>query len=491
MSSTFGGIEISKRALQTQQKSLDVTGHNISNANNENYSRQRAIQTATDPYTYPGLNNSTGAGQVGTGVKVSQIERMRDQYIDHRIRYENQSLGEWSAKKENLKEVESIFNDLDSSGFTKTLNEFWSSFQDLNNNPESMAVRESVVQKAVTLTSHMEQIDRGMRANLDHLGYEIEGKIDKVNELTSKIADLNEQIKTIESGLKKNANDLMDKRDGLIDELSKLVDVKVTTNDFNQANISLNGIKLVQDNIAKDISVDTKDYKPTVDVDGDDTLDPTDDPAEYTYDFDKYSFSVSGNDVPVESGEIKGLMDVRSKIMDYKMNNVDEMARKLKNEVNNLHKTGTDLNGDTGEEFFQFVPTGESDSAHLVVNQNIQNDPAKIAASENGDVGDGSIALDIADLKDKTGTINSTTFNNFWESSASELGIDISRAEKMEQNQQVVVDELKQKRQEISGVSLDEEMSEMVKFQHGYNAAAKVMSTMDEMLNTLINGIKR
>lgn len=494
MSSTFGGIEIGKRALQTQQKSLDVVGHNIANANNENYSRQRAVQTATNPYSYPSINDSTSAGQVGTGVEVDEIQRVRDRFIDHRIRSENYTLGEWSVKKENLKEIESIFNDLDSSGFTKTLNDFFDSFDNLNNNPEDIAAaRTDVVETASTLTTQLTQIDRGLRENLGYLGYEISGKIDKVNTLTTKIADLNKQIKAVESNSKKNANDLLDERDGLIEKLSGLVDIKVTTNEFNQADVTLNGIKLVQAHNSNDITVSTEDYKPTVEVDSDDDL--TDDDT-YQYDFKRYTFEVNGNSVPIESGEIKGLMDVRERIFDYKMN-VDEMARRLKNEVNNLHADGTDYNGNSAgdagfeEDFFQFVPADDYDSSHLVVNQNIYDDPTKIAASENGDVGDGSVAHDIFRLKDKSGTIGSTTFNDFWESNASQLGLEISRAERMEQNQQVVVDELKQKREEISGVSLDEEMSEMVKYQHGYNAAAKVVSTMDEMLSTLINDVKR
>ena len=106
MGSTFGGIEIGKKALQAQQKAMNVTGHNIANANNENYSRQRAIQSATDPHPYPALYNNTGAGQIGTGVEVSKIERIRDQFVDQRLRGENQDLGKWSMIKEKMKEVE-------------------------------------------------------------------------------------------------------------------------------------------------------------------------------------------------------------------------------------------------------------------------------------------------------------------------------------------------------------------------------------------------
>ncbi|MDI3547010.1 MAG: flagellar hook-associated protein 1 [Halanaerobiales bacterium] len=491
MGSTFGGIEIGKKALQTQQKSLSVTAHNIANANNDKYSRQWAIQSTTTPYTYPSIYSTTGAGQVGTGVKVERIERIRDQFIDTRIRYENQALGEWTVKKDNLREIESIFNELDDGGLFNTLNEFWESFQELNNNPESLALRETVVQKSITLTTQFNNIDKALVNFREHLGSEIEGKIVEVNDLLTKIASLNHQIKVIESGMNKKANDLADERDYLIEKLSKMVDIQVRVDSYNQVNISLNGINLIDGGSYNELVAVKNIENISVNVDHDDNPLTADVP--YQYDFAIFTFKVNGNTVPVESGEIKGLIDVRDKIIDYKVNKLDKLVRSLKNEVNYLHQGGYDLYGNTNLKFFEFE-AGEYDAAHFKVNSAIASDPAKIAASTSpdpDDSGNGENALAIADLRYKQGTIDTTTFNDFWQTQASKLGIDIERAERMSDNQEVLIEQLKQKREEISGVSLDEELTEMIKYQHGYNAAAKVIASMNEMLDTLVNGLLR
>ncbi|MCK8827019.1 flagellar hook-associated protein FlgK [Natroniella acetigena] len=590
MTSTFGGIELAKRALQTQQKSLMVTGHNIANANNENYSRQQAVQGTTTPYTVPGLNQSANAGQIGTGVEVKKIERMRDNFVDSRIRAENHGLGEWEMKKENLKEIESIFNELEEGGLVNSLDEFWTSWQELNNNPESLAMRETLVQKSITLTTQMNHFDSALEEFKGNLGTEIEGRVDEFNALTSRIASLNDQIKAVETDGKKNANDLIDERDALLDDLSKLADVNIRTTEDNEANVSLNGINVVQGKFAHKLEESTAgeemeleenfvaafsgdsvendgeeyDYIRIVsdeDIDnieiefGDDdgyddgtiTLDREDtsnfeerirglledegehdiknvtvfedrlgkalgdedweldnDNVNFEHEFEgykedgieKYQFQVGGNSVQINSGEIKGLQDVRDKVDDYRVNNLDRLTRRLVSEVNHIHGNGYDMNGDAvgedHENFFTFnteddgkVPT----AGHIQVNENIVDDPSKIAASANGELGDGSNAQRIADLRYKGDAINSTGFNDYWQTQTSMLGIDIERADRMHSNQKVLTDSLKAKRDEVSGVSLDEEMTEMVKFQHGYNAAGRVISRLDEMFNTLVNTI--
>ena len=493
--STFGGIELGKRALQTQQKSLNITGHNIANANNEKYSRQRAIQSATDPYTLASLYNPAGAGQIGTGVYIKSIERMRDQFIDTRIRYENQGYGEWSVRKENLRQIESIYNELDSGGIKNNLDRFFQSFHDLVRDAESSnSVRESVIQTAITLTTQLNHIDRSLMEFRAHLGSEIEYKVAEVNDLTKRIAALNKQIKIIESDPTKKANDLADERDALIDELSKIIDIQVRFDSFNQANISLNGIAIVSGITANELEY-TITAESRTSVDG----------VKYENVFDKYTFFVNGNEARIESGEIYGLMLVREDIVDQKMNKLDLLARTLINEVNAIHQRGYGKKdvpanvdstvGGADRDFFM-----GTDASNIKVDDDIVGRPENIAAAprtedknndgENDLIGDQSIALEIAQLRDKSITaLGSTSFNDFWQTQVSELGIEISRAEAMETNQNILLESLKEKRQEVSGVNLDEEMTEMIKFQHGYSAAARVISVIDQMLDTLINGM--
>ncbi len=483
MSSTFGGIELGKRALQAQQRSLEVTGHNIANANNYKYSRQRAIQSATTPFAAPNLYNSTGSGQIGTGVYIEKIQRVRDQFVDKKIRYENHALGEWSVKKENLQYIEGIFNELDSGGMTANLDQFFDSFQELNNNPESMAVRESVVQKTISLTKQFNHFNNGLEEHRKNLGQEIVGRVDQFNYLTEKVANLNNQIKSVESDPDKSANDLMDERDAVLDELSKLADINYKVDSTNQVNISLNGINVVQGKRNNELSFN-KVSETRTSTDG------------QTYNFDIYEFEVNGNEVDINSGEMKGFIDNREDIIDYKINRLDYLARELRDQVNTLHNQGFGLKDDVKRDFF----TG-NDASDLAVNQDIIDDSGHIAAAgdgvafedKNGDnirdnAGDGSNALAIANLREN-GNIDGTGFNDFWQRQSSDLGVKIQSADQMKNNQEVLLGNLVQKREAVSGVSLDEEMAEMIKFQHGYNGAAKVISKLDEMVNTLINGI--
>ncbi|MTI59262.1 MAG: flagellar hook-associated protein FlgK [Firmicutes bacterium] len=591
MSSTFGGVELGKRALQTQQKSLGVVGHNIANAANENYSRQRAIQSTTIPYTSPSMYSSTGAGQIGTGVYVKEINRMRDQFIDTRIRYENQGLGAWTIRKENLQQIESIYNELDNGGLKNNLDAFFLSFQELKGDDGSdNSSREAVIRTAETLATQMNHINSSLMEFRKHLGSEIEDKIDEVNDLTSRIADLNKQIKAIEADTTKAANDLCDERDALIDDLSKIVDIQVRIDSENQAQVSLNGIGIVNGDNSREIIAEANDVSRTSD-DGNRTYNDGE--------FDKYTFTIDGNEARIDSGEIYGLITVREEIADQKMNKLDLLAESLIEEVNAIHKqgygkndlsmtemvsaeqtnTGDPLDGNTstiqvlvsdgttttttditinsgdtladiasninsvanvtatvngdrleiesaagytidivdrstddevnaieelglrgtgaGRDFFS-----GSDASSITVSDQILDHPENIAAASmaadsdgkkgNDYVGDQSIALEIAQLATETSIpeLGNASFNEFWETQASHLGIQISQAEAMETNQKVLLGSLEEKKQEISGVSLDEEFTEMIKFQHGYNAASKVVSVIDEMLDTLINGIR-
>ncbi|TDX58896.1 flagellar hook-associated protein FlgK [Orenia marismortui] len=496
MSSTFSGIELSKRALAAQQKSLEVVGHNIANANNENYSRQVAIQSATDPYTVASTNGSPNAGQIGTGVEVSSIERIVDQYINQNLRNNQQSLSKWSTINDGLGYVESIFNELSSGGLTTNLDNFFDSFQGLNNTATEDSIRESVVGSAVTLTTQINQIRDSLETYRDQLGSEIETNVAQFNNITSKIASLNAQIAAVEDD-STNANDLMDKRDAKLDELSKLADIDYSFHN-NQVNVRLNGATVVQDIsqfelIPSDPLPETPNTTKVVSTDDDgNPIDST------NYKFKYYTFEVSGNEVDINSGKIGGLLQLRGDdqlkegefdggIIDHMVNKLDKLTGELAQEVNALHQTGYDSNGDPGVDFFVFGANGD-----IEVNSDLIDDPNLIAASESGEEGDGAIALKISQLKDKKDAVNGVdSFSDFWQAQAGKLGLDIDRAAQMESNQQVLVNDLQTRKEEESGVSLDEEMTKMIQYQQGYNAAAKVVSTIDEMLDTLVNGLVR
>lgn len=194
MRTTFSGLSIALRALQAQQVSLDITGHNVANANNPNYSRQTALHSATKPYPAPMMGYTPSSGQLGTGVEISQINRMRDSFVDLRLRQQLHSKNYWSTMEEGLRQVELFFNEPTDNGIHYALDQFWDSLQDLSREPDFAAVREVVVQRAQVLVESI----TGTRTHLQSLRENINGniplKISEVNSLAKRIADLNVEI---------------------------------------------------------------------------------------------------------------------------------------------------------------------------------------------------------------------------------------------------------------------------------------------------------
>ena len=464
------GLDIGVRALKAQRRALDVTGHNIANANTEGYSRQRAELTTTNPYTLPSLKGKTQAGQVGTGVKVKEINRLRNLFLDKRFRQENSYLGEWEQRSTALSEVEMILGEPSDLGLRSAMDEFWNSLQELHNNPESAAVRSAVRQSAAS----MNDVFKNLNNQLEDFKWALDGKIqDKVNNINSyaqRIADLNEQISQISSN-GDNPNDLMDKRDLLIDKLSTMVNVQVKYDQQNKAKVSIGGFSLVDGkNVSKLKAVQDNLKDGLVEV----------------------RWESTGNEVKLKTGELKGLIDSRDEIVTDHISKLNEMAGNLINEFNNLHKGGFGLDGNTGRDFF--TGTDASDIGLSAAIEDEINGLNKIAAASTatGTPGDGTNALDLSKvMKGEILTGNKTTMIDFWGGMVSQLGINSQRAQHMTKNQEALTQQIDQHRQSVSGVSLDEEMANMIKFQHAYNAAAKLIKTQDELLNTLVNGILR
>src|SRR5690554_1650417 len=244
MRTTFSGLSIALRALQTQQISLDITGHNVANVNNPNYSRQTALHSATNPYPTPMMGYTPSSGQLGTGVQISQINRMRDSFVDLRLRQQLHSKNYWATMEEGLKQVELFFNEPTENGIHYALDQFYDSLQDLSREPDVSAVREVVVQRAEVLVESI----TGTRSQLQRLRENINGdipiKVSEVNSLATRIADLNVQIGKI-SATGSLPNDLLDQRDALLEELSHLVDIEVVQDHSHMVGVTIGGASLV------------------------------------------------------------------------------------------------------------------------------------------------------------------------------------------------------------------------------------------------------
>ena len=469
MPSILGALEVAKRALLAQQFAQEVTGHNISNANTEGYSRQEAVMVTTRPYANPTFQSRTSPGQVGTGVKISNVRRFRDIFLDLEIRKENSELGAWEQKDKLYGRLEVVFAEPKDTGFNEVLNDFWNSWQELSVNPENFAIRSQLKEQAISLTTAINQIDNNLRDIRLDLNEEIKVKVDEINSLAQQIKDLNSQIAKVElSG--DHANDYRDKRDLLLDKLSRIVNIDYNEMSNGTVYVRVGGRTLVSGMFLYKLE------------------------ARYSR-YDAQMVEVyweNTHDKPfLTSGELKGLFESRDEIVPHYQNMLDDFSKTLIEEVNKIHKMGYGmsdpiLSSPPGRDFF----VGNS-ARNISVNDNIISDPNLISASKSGHAGDGRIALEIAQLQNALfdmGTKRNITFSQYYQGMVADLGVEAQRGKRLFENQNMLVKKLENYRESYSGVSLDEETSSMLKFQHAYNAAARFMTTIDQMLQKLIEG---
>ena len=226
MSSTFHGLEVARRALNTQQAALYTTGHNIANANTPGYTRQRVNFQTTSPYPAPSINRPQIPGQIGTGVQAGSVQRVRDSFIDDQFRGENNKLGYWSARSQALTSMEVIMNEPTEHGLANTLDQFWQGLQDLSVTPQDSGTRSVVRQRGQAVVDTFNYLSQSLSAVQEDYKTEIDVTQKAINSIIHQINDVNKQISAVEvHGLL--PNDLYDQRDLLIDDLSSYINIKV------------------------------------------------------------------------------------------------------------------------------------------------------------------------------------------------------------------------------------------------------------------------
>ncbi len=458
MPNISGILDIGRGALLAHQKAISITGHNIANVNTPGYSRQR-VNLATNP----GLTDASG--QIGAGVRVSDIQRIYDQFLGSQINTESYNQGKWEAQKSSLERVEFIFDETTGFGLNQAMSDFFNAWQDLANNPEGHTERQVLAAKSEIMAETFNKISYDLNQLQNDLDSSIEGAVIEINTIAGQISDLNIKISDIEkSG--QSANDLRDERGLLLKELSSMIDISTFEGNDGQITVLVgNGRPLVQPPYSMSLSTVTNasGHEDVLWVDRDgNSVDITND---------------------ISGGKLKGWLEVRDvKIEDYKTR-LDDLASSIITEVNNLHTAGFDLNGAVGGAFF----TGTS-ASDIAVDTNIVNDVNLIAASGTGAPGDNSNAIAITNLQNGLLMSGGTaTCDDFYNSLVSDVGIAMQSAQMNYDHQTAMASSLDNYRESISGVSLDEEMVNLVKFQHAYDAAAKLISAVDEMMNTVMN----
>lgn len=461
MRSAFSGLDIAYRALQAQQQAIDVVNHNIANANTPGYSRQTAILATTPPYTIPTISRNTSAGQMGTGVAVIDVQRTRYSLFDYQIRGESQTLGKWEKTRDALSQVEVIFNEPSGSGLNSLLSKFWQAWQDLTNAPQDAGARSALAEQADSLAVAFNRNYIQLTNIQQDLDSQIRVGADQINDFADRIASLNVQIAQVEL-VGQRANDLRDQRDLLLDQLSSLVKVSYSETPEGAVNVFLGSRVLVTRGTTERVTT-------TTDANG----------------FASIIWQDDGSAASVTDGQLYGLQQARDLEIPQFVNDLQSLSGQLITQVNTLHRTGFGLDNSTGLDFFN--GSGANDMA---VNPVLKTNPERIATAAAADSpGDNSVGLAIAGLQ-RALTMNGGTsdFGKFFAAMVSRLGVGSQRAEMMASNQKLLVDHLTRQRDSLSGVSLDQETTLLIEHQRAYEAAARVINTVDELLDKLING---
>lgn len=338
MASTFMGLEIAKKGLSAHQRALMVTGHNISNADNKKYSRQRVIMTSSEPIYAPAFNRASGPGQLGQGVSITQIERIRSNFIEYRINTETNSHSYWKTKHEMLYQVEVIYNEPTGNSLRTRFDQFWSSWQELSKYPMESAVRNVLLERSKGLTSEIRYVYNKIHELRNQANILISDRVDKINNLALKIRDLNVAIRKAES-LGDNPNDLYDNRDYFINELSKLVNISVSRNDEDELIVNIGSENLVQGKLLQPL----------------DKIGNGRNEGYYDVLWEK-----TGTQPAILGGELKALLEFRDEILVRSLNEMDSMALNLSSLVNEIHRDGFGLNEVTNVNFFGYRPIAEN-----------------------------------------------------------------------------------------------------------------------------------
>ena len=535
MSSTFFGLELSSRALGAQQAALNITGHNISNANTQGYTRQIGNLTATTPDTIPiaGRNLS-----LGSGVTLDTITRARDAFVDRQFRSETSKQQYWAGRQDSLSKVEGILNEPSDNSLSNDMNQFWTSWSDLSKDPENMGARSVVRERAQTLIDSFHNIAQqvsDMRGNMDST---IKVQAQQINSYGLQIKALNDEIKQAEvTG--DNPNDLRDQRDSLVDDLSKIVSVRVVeTKDPSFTDRKVNNFKII-------IGNDNSSNNNTL-VDDSTVRVLKDPPPQNTEGFSRVVWSDDPTNTNVDLGTKLGTLSANIEVRDQYLVNFggqfDTLAQGMASAVNALHQTGQGLTAETqpdpvlgaiGIDFFTNGLNPNSSippalpvitAATINLNFEIQKDVNRIATGTipmdnttnlpthalNSDgsmlvtAGDGSIAQGISSLSSGWNSLKSliaagkfgpvgqnpvsaSSLGDYYGANVAQMGVDVQQANRMKAGEDVLVTNVTNQRESSSGVSLDEEMTNLIKFQKSYSAAARMVTMMDDMLSTILN----
>ncbi len=463
MGGLLTALNAGKTSLSTNQKSIEIVGNNIANINTPGYSRQTAELTPIPTVNFGGFF-------VGQGVTISNVQRDYDVFINRQLQQKNINLGEESGRAPVLTELERIFS-ISDENIASEINRFFDSWQELTTNPSGVVERNIVIQRGQLLGDAFRSADEELDNVRLNLNNSILSKIDNLNEQLTQVAELNSRISLIEvSG--PTANSARDQRDILAADLSKSLGIQTFTDNRGMLTVQLpGGLPLV--NGSHSMTIETYNVGTDVNL--------------------RVRIGANTKDITNQDlgGEFKGMFDIRDAFLTGIRDDLDRLALDVTEAVNTEHVAGYGSDMVNGRDFFIDLG-GVVANAARNVRMNF-TDSTWVAAAGNAAAapGDNENAQRVAELETTRFVSGTTdTFDGFFSKIVSSVGIEANRNDLAFTGAEDAVVQLNNLRDGFSGVSLEEEMINLIQFQRGFESSAKFLSTIDEMMDSLL-GLKR
>ncbi|QXG75062.1 flagellar hook-associated protein FlgK [Modestobacter sp. L9-4] len=461
--STFSGLNRATTALWAQQRGLDVTGQNIANINTVGYSRQRAELQSVNGNVVPAIYSVSN--QVGQGVDADTVIRIRDAFLESRAQAETATTAQMTVRDDTLATVEQAFREPGTTGISAKLTSVYTSWSELASSPKEDGARAAVLQNTATLVAELHTTS----ATLDQQWTQTRDSLDvlaqDVNAKAQAIADLNVSIRRgTQAGLP--VNELADKRDVLVMDLAEAIGATSTPGSDGQVDVVVSGATLISGGSATRIKAVG-----------------TGDPATVSATNPRFETDPGSTRVAV-GGTAGGKLTALTETIPRYRTELDAVARQVAQEINTAHAQGYDKDGAPGGVVFDGGGAATITAATITLKI---TDTAKLAAASRPPNGtdpsaDNGNAMALGKLKDAAG--GSTTL---YRKLIVALGVEASVATSNLETQKVIGSQVEASRESVAGVNIDEEMTNMLQFQHAYQAAARLITTIDETLDVLIN----
>ena len=460
MSTLQYGLNTSKNSLIAQTKVLDTIAHNVANANTPGYSRQEAQLVSLGDAA---RGRTSGGGiQIGAGVEAKRVMRSRFALYDEIYRNENMNLSSFTKTEALINQVELLFDEPSERGLGEAINRFFNSWQDVSNVPLDTAARQSLYSTGVEMTDRLHHIFNQLQLMQTDIDTEVSALPDRLNEISNEIARLNATIRI--AGIQGDAgNDLRDKRDLLIDELSEFVDSKTTEHNDGTVTVIIGNNVIVEHSNHAELHAETRsslqgDTKKTAIV------------------------SDSGDEFFPTSGKMGALLEFRDVTLPSITGKLDKLSKALVDNVNFEHRNGYGLDGISERNFFD---PNYTSAFNISLSQDVEN-VRYIAVSGDGARGNNENALKISELS-KVKTVDRTfSISEYYNGLIASIGIKGREAKSGRINEELLVGQIDSAREGIKGVSIDEELIKMIQTQHAYQAASRVVTVIDELLEVVV-----